>query len=44
MTGEKTFYTEHGDLFATICVILSSILLIRSLMKSPKKKGTEHAR
>jgi apolipoprotein N-acyltransferase len=44
ITGEKTLYTQYGDLFAIICVILSFILLIRPLMKSPKKKGTKHAR
>ena len=31
----KTFYTEHGDLFAYACVIIAGLCLLMSRPQSP---------
>lgn len=36
---EPTFYTKHGDLFAILCVIMSSFLIILNFILPSKQKG-----
>ncbi|HEX9758008.1 MAG TPA: apolipoprotein N-acyltransferase [Nitrospiria bacterium] len=42
LNHEKTFYTQFGDIFAWVCVIMSFSIIIPSIYLEIKKKGKLH--
>ncbi len=39
---EKTFYTQQGDIFAAVCVIMLFLLILNGWIHTSKKKGMPH--